>query len=58
MFRLFQIGFSLYERAWTLRGMENLLKDFLINPGFIWLFKKLPKTKKKSLEQIEKELTS
>ncbi len=22
-FRVFQIGFSLYERAWTLRGMEN-----------------------------------
>ena len=35
MFRLFQIGFSLYERAWTLRGMENLLMDFLVNPGFV-----------------------
>jgi len=35
MFRLFQIGFSLYERAWTLRGMEPLLMDFLINPGFV-----------------------
>ncbi len=35
MFRLYQIGFSLYERAWTLRGMENLLTDFLINPGFV-----------------------
>ena len=35
MFRLFQIGFSLYERAWTLRGMENLLMDFLINPDFV-----------------------
>jgi len=35
MFRLFQIGFSLYERAWTLRGMENLLVDFLINPDFV-----------------------
>jgi len=34
MFRLFQIGFSLYERAWTLRGMENLLMDFLVNPDF------------------------
>jgi uroporphyrinogen decarboxylase len=34
MFRLFQIGFSLYERAWTLRGMENLLMDFLVNPSF------------------------
>ena len=35
MFRLFQIGFSLYERAWTLRGMENLLTDFMINPDFV-----------------------
>lgn len=35
MFRLFQIGFSLYERAWTLRGMENLMMDFFLNPGFV-----------------------
>jgi uroporphyrinogen decarboxylase len=35
MFRVFQIGFSLFERAWALRGMENLLMDFLINPGFV-----------------------
>lgn len=34
-FRVFQIGFSLYERAWTLRGMENLLVDFYENPGFV-----------------------
>ena len=34
MFRVFQIGFSLFERAWALRGMENLLMDFLINPDF------------------------
>ena len=34
MFRCFQIGFSLYERAWTMRGMENLLMDFIINPEF------------------------
>jgi uroporphyrinogen decarboxylase len=35
MFRVFQIGFSLYERAWTLRGIENLLSDFMINPDFV-----------------------
>jgi len=35
MFRVFQIGFSLFERAWTLRGMENLLMDFLSNPDFV-----------------------
>lgn len=34
-FRVFQIGFSLYERAWTLRGMENLLMDFVAEPSFV-----------------------
>jgi len=34
-FRMYRIGFSLYERAWTLRGMENLMIDFLDNPGFV-----------------------
>ena len=34
-FRVFPIGFSLYERAWTLRGMENLLVDFLEHPDFV-----------------------
>jgi len=33
-FRVFNIGFSLYERAWTLRGMENLMMDFLDHPDF------------------------
>jgi len=35
LFRVFQIGFSLYERAWTLRGIENMLMDFYINPEFV-----------------------
>ncbi len=30
-----QIGFSLFERAWTLRGMENLLVDMIDSPGFV-----------------------
>jgi uroporphyrinogen decarboxylase len=34
-FRVFQIGFSLYERAWTLRGMENLLRDFYDHSAFV-----------------------
>jgi len=33
--RVFSIGFSLYERAWTLRGMENLMMDFLEHPAFV-----------------------
>ena len=35
LFRVFQIGFSLYERAWTLRGMQNLLMDFYDHPKFV-----------------------
>lgn len=34
-FRMFCIGFSLFERAWTLRGMQNLLMDFIDNPEFV-----------------------
>jgi uroporphyrinogen decarboxylase len=34
-FRVFQIGFSLYERAWTLRGMETLMMDFYDHPDFV-----------------------
>jgi uroporphyrinogen decarboxylase len=34
-FRVYCIGFSLFERAWTLRGLENLLVDFVENPGFV-----------------------
>lgn len=34
-FLLFGIGFSLYERAWTLRGMENLMMDFIENTEFV-----------------------
>jgi uroporphyrinogen decarboxylase len=29
------IGFSLYERAWILRGIEPILTDFLENPSFV-----------------------
>lgn len=35
LYRVYSIGFSLYERAWTLRGMENLLMDFCENPDFV-----------------------
>ena len=34
-FRVFNIGFSLYERAWTLRGMEHLMMDFIEHPAFV-----------------------
>jgi uroporphyrinogen decarboxylase len=34
-FRVFNVGFSLFERAWTLRGMEPLMMDFYENPEFV-----------------------
>jgi len=34
-FRAFQIGFSLYERAWTLRGIPSLMMDFYDHPAFV-----------------------
>ena len=33
-FTMYIIGFSLFERAWSLRGMEDVLVDFILNPGF------------------------
>lgn len=33
-FRVFSIGFSLFERAWTMRGMDNLMIDFFLYPEF------------------------
>ncbi len=34
-FRVFDISFSLFERAWTLRGMENLFMDMIDHPDFV-----------------------
>lgn len=34
-FHLMALDFSLYERAWSLRGMENLLGDFMENRDFV-----------------------
>lgn len=31
----FGIGFSLFERAWTMRGMENLFMDMVEAPAFV-----------------------
>jgi len=35
MFKFGSIGFTLFERAWTLRGMENLLADMALEPVFV-----------------------
>jgi uroporphyrinogen decarboxylase len=34
-FRLYNIGFSLFERAWTLRGLEPMYMDFVEHPAFV-----------------------
>jgi uroporphyrinogen decarboxylase len=34
-FRFGAIGFTMFERAWTLRGMENLLMDMVLEPEFV-----------------------
>jgi uroporphyrinogen decarboxylase len=54
-FRVFSIGFSLYERAWTLRGMENLMMDFIDHPQFVHaLFNAIADY---NIAQVEKALT-
>ena len=50
--RVFCIGFSLYERAWSLRGITSLLMDFYENPDFVHeLFEKIVDY---SVAQVEK----
>ena len=40
--RLYFWGFTIFERAWSLRRMENVLEDFYLHPDFICeLFDKL-----------------
>jgi len=34
-FIIANLGFSLFERAWTLRGMANLLMDMIEHPSFV-----------------------
>lgn len=34
-FKLGKIGMTYFERAWSLRGMENLLMDFYLEPSFV-----------------------
>lgn len=35
LFRIADLGFSLFERAWTLRGMDNLLMDMVDNGEYV-----------------------
>ena len=38
LFSRYNVGFSLYERAWTMRGMSNLLMDMVERPEFVHEF--------------------
>jgi uroporphyrinogen decarboxylase len=35
LFTRYKLGFSLYERAWTMRGMSDLLMDMIDAPEFV-----------------------
>jgi len=35
VFKMVNVGFTLYERAWSLRGIENLLVDMLLDEDFV-----------------------
>ncbi len=50
-FRMAGFGFSLFERGWTLRGMENLLCDMMAEPEFVHAL--LGKITKRNLEVID-----
>jgi uroporphyrinogen decarboxylase len=53
-FRLFDIGFSLFERAWTLRSMEQLLMDMIEEPEFVHAL--LTRIADYNIAQVEKAL--
>jgi len=55
LFRCYRIGFSLYERAWTMRGMPDLLMDMVERPEFVDEF--LDAIVEHDLAQIRKALT-
>ncbi|MFW6182091.1 MAG: uroporphyrinogen decarboxylase family protein [Spirochaetota bacterium] len=51
---LVKFSYSLFERAWSLRGMENLMTDFILNPGFVReLFERITRFNLKLLENLQ-----
>ncbi len=53
-FSRFLIGFSLYERSWTMRGMTDLLMDMIERPEFVE--KLMDKIADHNMAQIHKAL--
>jgi len=51
---LAKFSYSLFERAWSLRGMENLMVDFITNPDFVHeLFNKITNFNLKIIENLK-----
>ena len=50
-YKFAKINFTLFERAWSLRGFQNILMDFILEKRF--LYKLLDKITQRNLEIIE-----
>jgi len=52
-FRMYNFGLMFFERAWSLRGMENLLMDMASEPAFVHeLFERLMELHLEGLDKI------
>jgi uroporphyrinogen decarboxylase len=52
IFRMFSMTYNFYERAWSLRGIEQLLMDMILNESFVFeLFEKILDYNLKVLDQ-------
>jgi uroporphyrinogen decarboxylase len=54
LFSRYLLGFSLYERAWTMRGMHELLMDMVERPEFVEAL--LDRIAEHNLQQIRRAL--
>jgi len=54
LFNRYMLGFSLYERAWTMRGMPDLLMDMVERPEFVESF--LDRIVEHNLVQVRRAL--
>ncbi len=53
-YHIVKFSYNLFERAWSMRGMENLLMDFVINPNFVnRLFQKITDFNIKILKNLK-----
>lgn len=50
-FHIFALGYTLFERAWALRGAENIMMDLVLHPDFV--HELLDRLMEISLKQID-----